>query len=412
MNNYIPDNDAARIEALHSYEVLDTVREEGFDDIVEMASTLTDTKLSYIGFLDKERQWLKSSCRIPTQFFDIPREISFCSYTVFKEEVVIVEDTLEDDFFKDNPGVTGEPYIRFYCGVPITTKDKLTLGTLCIMDTKPRKISEEELGYLRCLADLVLDQLELRRTLTELQNLKEDDELESNRYSHILSRILPEKIALELKETGKVVAKYRESTTILFASFDQPQSSIKDPASEVSNLQQYVNAFDEINELFKIEKIKTMGEVYMSVCGAPIQDRAHILRQCMSALQLKHYMNKINKKREKLSLNPYALRVGIYTGSVITGVVGKSKFLYDLWGESVNSSKRILENCEEDMIAVSEQIYSKMKEYFEFEQKGLVEIKHMGSLKIYYLKAYKAEFSLDEQTLLPNALMAKVLDDY
>lgn len=412
MQNHIPINEEARIEALHSYDVLDTVREEGFDDIVEIATSLTNTKFSYIGFLDKERQWLKSSCRIPTQFFDIPREVSFCSYTVFKEEVIIVEDTLKDDFFKTNAGVTGEPYIRFYCGVPIINKDNLVLGTLCVMDIMPRTISDDEIRHLKSLADLVLNQLELRKNLTYLKSLKEADDIETDKYNHLLARILPKKIALELSETSKVVPKYRESTTILFASFDQPNTSVKDPALEVSNLQQYVNAFDEINDYLKIEKIKTMGEVYMSVCGAPTQDRAHILRQCMSALQLKHYMNKINKKREKLSLNPYQIRIGISSGSVISGVVGKSKFLYDLWGDSVNSSKRILENCEADAIAVSEQVYFKMKEYFTFDEKGLVQIKHMDLIKVYYLQSFKLEYALDETGLIPNELMSKALVNF
>jgi len=412
MQAYISDNDDARIEALHSYDIIDTVREEAFDDIVEMAANLTQTKYSYIGFLDKERQWLKSSCHISTEFFDIPREMSFCNYTVYKEEVIIVEDTHNDPVFKDKSGVVGEPFIRFYCGIPIVNKEKFVLGTLCILDTKPRKISDKEISYLKYLASLVINQLELRKNTTSLKNIRKNEENEIQKYQDRLSWILPKKIALEFIETSKVTPRYIESTTILFASFHQPKSEIKDPASEVGNIQQFIQAFDEINETLKIEKIKTMSEVYMSVCGAPMQDRAHMLRQCMSALQFKNYLNKNNKHRHKLNLSPYVIKMGLYSGSVIGALVGKTKFLYDLWGDSVNRAKRITENCEDNSIEVSEEVYSKMKEYFEFDKKDLVKVKHMESFNIYYLKRYKKEFSLDVAGILPNEHMVKLLESF
>ncbi len=412
MQAYISDNDDARIEALHSYDIIDTVREEAFDDIVEMASNLTQTKYSYIGFLDKERQWLKSSCHISTEFFDIPREMSFCNYTVYKEEVIVVEDTLNDPVFKDKSGVVGEPFIRFYCGIPIVNKEKFVLGTLCILDTKPRNISDTEISYLKYLASLVINQLELRKNITSLKNMRKNEENEIQKFHDRLSWILPKKIALEFIETSKVTPKYIESTTILFASFHQPKSEIKDPASEVGNIQQFIQAFDEINETLKIEKIKTMSEVYMSVCGAPMQDRAHMLRQCMSALQFKHYLNKDNKHRHKLNLSPYVIKMGLYSGAVIGALVGKTKFLYDLWGDSVNRAKRITENCEDNRIEVSEEIYFKMKEYFEFDKKDLVEIKHMEPFNIYSLKRYKKEFSLDVTGILPNEHMVKLLESF
>ena len=124
----------------------------------------------------------------------------------------------------------------------------------------------------------------------------------------------------------------------------------------------------------------------MAVCGVPEIERSHIIRVCLSVLSLRHYMNKINALNKKLRLPPCQLDIGLYSGSVIAGVVGKSKFTFDLWGGTVNCAKRTLETCNNNEILVSEYIAYKAKEYFEFEEKGLVAVKNMSPIKVFHLK--------------------------
>ncbi len=412
MNYLIPEDEEKRIESLYSYQILDTYREETYDDITEMVALISGCPAAYIGFMDKKRQWLKSSYRLPNQYFEIPRELTFCAHTILKNDTVIIENTLEDEIFKDHPSVTGEAHIRFYCGIPLINKENFALGTICIVGFEPHKISNETIVLLKKLSQLVMYQLELHKSLSNLNELKKNQEIEKTKYNKLLLNILPESIAEELKKNKKVLPKYKESATLLFAKFKHESDVPKEPIRIVEDLNLYVSAYDEINSRLKIEKIKTIGNVYMAACGVPDVDRAHILKSCISALSLKHYMTKVNKNNKKLRMASCELSIGIYSGPVITGVVGKSKFTYDLWGDSVNCAKRILESCEANEISVPEQIAFKAKDYFEFEERGMVELKHMPSIKMYYLKRLNPQYSRDDFGFLPNESMARVLDSF
>ncbi len=412
MKYLIPENEEKRIDSLYSYQILDTYREETYDDISEMAAWISGCPVAYIGFIDKKRQWLKSSYRLPNQYFDIPRELTFCSYTIFENDTVVIENTLEDERFKNHPSVTGEAHIRFYCGIPLINKENFAIGTLCVVGFEPLKISDGTIDKLKKLSQLVMQLLELHKSLSILNELKKGQEIEKTKYNNLLLNILPKSIAEELKENKKVLPRYKESTTLLFAKFNHESNVLKEPIKIVEDLNLYVCAYDEINSRLKIEKIKTIGNVYMAACGVPDSDRAHILKSCISALNLKHYMAKVNKHHKKLRMASCDLSVGIYSGPVITGVVGKSKFTYDLWGDSVNSAKRILETCGPNEISVSEEIAFKAKDYFEFQERGMVQVKHMPSFKMYYLKRLKPQYCQDDFGFLPNESMARVLESF
>jgi len=412
MNYPIPENEEKRIKSLYSYQILDTYREETYDDISEMAAWLSGCPVAYIGLMDQKRQWLKSSYRLPNQYFDIPRELTFCAYTILENDAVVIENTLENERFKNHPSVTGEAHIRFYCGIPLINKDKFAIGTLCVLGFEPRTISDETIDLLKKISQLVMYQLELHKSLSILNELKKDQEIEKTKYNDLLLNILPESVADELKKNKKVLPKYKESATLIFAKFNDKNDGAKEPIRMVEDLNLYVSAYDEINSRLDIEKIKTVGNVYMAACGVPDVDRAHIFKSCISALNLKHYMTKINNHKKKIHMVSCELSIGIYSGPVITGVVGKSKFTYDLWGDSVNCAKRILESSENDEILVSEQIAFKAKEYFEFQEKGVGEVKHMPPIKMHYLKRLKPEYSQDSFGFLPNESMARVLDSF
>jgi len=152
-----PDNEAARLAALYELLILDTPPEERFDKIAQFAASEFDVPIVLITLLDSERQWFKA--RVGTDVCETGRDISFCSHAILRDDVMVVEDALQDPRFADNPLVTGAPHIRFYAGAPLTLPSGLRLGTLCLIDRRPRTLDALDLGILGTLRDLAVMEL-------------------------------------------------------------------------------------------------------------------------------------------------------------------------------------------------------------------------------------------------------------
>ena len=159
----------ARLDALRRYNILDTGQEAVFDDIVQLAASICDMPMATVTLVDENRQWFKS--RLGLTVTETPRRIAFCSHAIIRSGPFIVHDALADPRFADNPLVRGAPNIRFYVGIPLVNIDGHAVGTLAVMDTRPRKLSEDQLFALRVLGQQALTQLESRRSIVELNRL-------------------------------------------------------------------------------------------------------------------------------------------------------------------------------------------------------------------------------------------------
>ena len=135
LNSPLPANEKERLEALLSYNILDTLSEGEYDNITKLASHICQVPIASISFIDDSRLWFKS--RVGIDDPEAPREISFCQYTIMNDEIFEVTDTLKSEIFKDNPFVTGKSSFRFYAGAPLITPDGFNIGTLCLYDKKP-----------------------------------------------------------------------------------------------------------------------------------------------------------------------------------------------------------------------------------------------------------------------------------
>lgn len=163
----LPENEAARIETLRQYEILDTDPEETFNDLTRLAAYICGTPIALISLIDLNRQWFKSRLGMTQE--ETSRDISFCAHAILQAGPLVVKDAMADARFAQNPMVTGEPHIRFYAGSPLITPEGFKLGTLCVIDNVPRDLSPEQIAALRALGNQVMTQLEARREIAFLR---------------------------------------------------------------------------------------------------------------------------------------------------------------------------------------------------------------------------------------------------
>jgi GAF domain-containing protein len=167
-----PRNEEARIAALEKYAILDSDPEAAFDDLALLASFICKTPIALISLIDEERQWFKS--KVGLTLSETSRDVAFCAKAILQSDILEVRDATQDERFRDNPFVLAEPHIRFYAGAPLITEDGYALGTLCVIDQKPRVLEAEQREALKALSRLVVAQLEFRRNLVLLKEALAD----------------------------------------------------------------------------------------------------------------------------------------------------------------------------------------------------------------------------------------------
>jgi diguanylate cyclase (GGDEF)-like protein len=148
----LPVNETPRLATLRSLRLLDTPAEERFDRLTRLARRVFDVPIALVSLIDENRQWFKSCAGLGVS--ETPRDISFCGHAILQNDVFLIPDARADDRFHDNPLVTGFPNIRFYAGQPLSVPNGTKLGTLCLIDTRPRDLNDEEQGLLRDLAHI------------------------------------------------------------------------------------------------------------------------------------------------------------------------------------------------------------------------------------------------------------------
>jgi PAS domain S-box-containing protein len=235
-----PHNENERIDSLKSYQILDTLSEEEYNALTRLAAQICGTKIALISLIDENRQWFKS--KVGLDVSETPRDLAFCAHAINSpKDPLIIADARLDDRFKDNPIVQGDPHVIFYAGIPLVNEDDFALGTLCVIDDQPKKLSQEQIDSLKTLAQSVINLLELRKKNTILEKEKNIflDSLEFNNPFYIIldqegtiknvgSKLLKCQPSIELKKS--VFSYFEFLTPFVWADWTNPE---KNPISRL-----------------------------------------------------------------------------------------------------------------------------------------------------------------------------------
>jgi class 3 adenylate cyclase len=204
------------------------------------------------------------------------------------------------------------------------------------------------------------------------------------RSDELLTNAIPRSIADRLRHGESRIAESYPATTVVFCDIvgSTPWVTSTEPARVVALLDDLFTRIDALAATHDVEKIKTVGDAYMAVCGMPVQVPDHAARMVRMAIRMVH-ITREHAMEHKVSMK---LRVGINSGPVVAGVIGKSKYIYDLWGDTVNLASRMESGGLPDMIQVTRPVYEKLKDQFVFEPRGEIEVKGKGSVEAWLLK--------------------------
>ena len=344
----------------------DVSNDRHLNNVTELACYLTERPQCTINLLTDKSQVSKNNhgFSIPEQLIvrEIPRDVSICQYVLEQpRDQLVIENVKEHQKTQNFHKMALAPNIQFYAGTPIITSKGFTVGTLCVMDSKPGSIAHSQLEGLRLLSDQVSN-------ILEYSSLKPptDDQKGS------------------LQEPGALEASYYSSASILFTDFVgfTNISEDIDPGELIQSLDEFFSAFDHIVTKHDLRKVKTIGDSYMAVGGIPDGRQGHAVNACQAALDIIQVVSGLNMKREVLGQLPWHVRVGVHTGPVIAGFSANG---FDVWGDAVNLASRLESASEAGKVQISDTTWQFLPDGADVTDRGLIDLKNKGKMQTYFL---------------------------
>lgn len=244
----------------------------------------------------------------------------------------------------------------------------------------------------------------LKQQKQEISEQKEAIEKEKLNTDNLLLNILPHHVASQLKSSGYAKPRNYNMVSVMFTDFEGFTKSCEklSPNQIVEALHNFFAEFDDIITNHYIEKIKTIGDAYMCAGGIPLRNRSNPFDVILAALEIQKFMSRYPTLDQFKKLPLWRLRIGIHTGAVTAGVVGKIKFAYDIWGDTVNIAKRMESASNVNMVNISGATYEFVKDYFDCIYRGKIEIKNRGRMDMYFVQGLKPEYAADFERIKPN----------
>lgn len=228
---------------------------------------------------------------------------------------------------------------------------------------------------------------------------------EKDRSDALLLNILPSETAEELKTTGYASVRYYEKVSVLFTDFVGFTNITEGISHEelVRSLDEHFRMFDEVMDKYGIEKIKTIGDAYMAAGGIPTKSKMNPLGVTAAALEMVYRLQILNDRKSEQGKKAWQLRCGIHTGSVISGVVGKNKFAFDIWGDAVNTAARMESSGDVMRVNISGSTFELVKDYFNCTPRGKIKAKNKGEIEMYFVDGLKEAYCEIGLPFVPNS---------
>lgn len=235
---------------------------------------------------------------------------------------------------------------------------------------------------------------------------------EKERSDQLLLNILPLETAEELKTNGYASVQQYDMVSVLFTDFVGFTTITEGISNEelVRSLDEHFRLFDDVMDKFQIEKIKTIGDAYMAAGGIPTRTITNPLAVVAAGLEMIYLLHQRNQEKEQNGQTAWKLRLGIHTGNVISGVVGKNKFAFDIWGDAVNTAARMESSGEVMKVNISKATYNLVKDHFECTPRGKIKAKNKGEIEMYFVNRLKPEYSADKDGFRANEVFLKLIE--
>ena len=269
----LPDNEQERLRELEDLDILDTLEEQAYDDLTEIAAQICDVPIALVSLVDAGRQWFKSHHGLDAR--ETPRALAFCAHAILDDQLFIVEDSTKDPRFADNPLATGVPHVKFYAGAPLVISKNVRLGTLCVIDDHPRSLSQQQKSALQALARQVVSQLELRRSLKALRALDTAKDEFISMVSHELRTPLTSikgSLALLNSEADTLPPKLERMADIASRNTERVLTIVND-ILQLSKLEagKLELNLDDVDVITLLHEAAELNEAYCRECGNHIE---------------------------------------------------------------------------------------------------------------------------------------------
>jgi histidine kinase len=327
------------------------------------------------------------------------------------QQSVVLGDIGRDDRFSDDPALAQRPLRSVLC-VPLSQQGQLAAVLYLEHDRASDAFPAERADVVQALAGQATISIQNARLYESLEDkvrertgalveARTEAEQERDRADDLLFNILPARVAQEMKDRGSYRTRSIEAATVLFTDFKgfTAASARMTPEALIAELERLFSEFDDVMDRFGITKLKTIGDAYMAIGGAPAPTTSHPVDCVLAALALRDL---IDRPRPDGSASLFSVRIGVHTGPLVAGVIGKRRFAYDVWGDTVNTASRMESGGAPGRVNVSRATHALIAPLFVTEARGLQAAKGKGELEMFFVDGIRPELSVDGDGRTPT----------